>query len=311
MRRLLVTLLACIVAAPALAEGETPQAIDLPGDRLFPENISIGPDNIAYVSGMSGGVLRVSLATGEVEQWIAPGAYGSGALFGVLADARNGLLWTCTNDFSARGVTVADADAGSWLKAFDLATGEGRISLPLPGEQPVCNDMAVGEDGTLYVTDTANPRILRWKPGVEELEIWKEDAAFGAGLDGLAFGGDGNLYVNNVITGALYRVEMRAGNEPGDITVLTTSRPLSRPDGMRPIGGMAFALAEGGGSISRLDVSGDTVEVTTLAEGIDQPTGVDVTEGTVWYVQGLLSALFNPNAPRPPLPFRLVPVANR
>lgn len=304
MRFITAILIACC-PVPALAA----DAIELPGDRLFPENVSVGPGDIAYVSGMSGAVLRVSLDTGEVEEWIAPAAFGAGALFGVLADPRNGFVWTCTNDFSERGHSVPGADPGTWLKAFDLESGEGRLSLPFPGERSTCNDMAVGEDGTLYVTDTANPRILRWSPGADELEIWIEDPALEAGLDGIAFGGDGNLYVNNVRSDALFRIAMETDGAPGGITRLATSRPLDSPDGMRPMGGLRFALAEGGGSISMLEIEGDTAQVTTLAEGIAQPTGVDVSrDGFVWYVQGQLSALFNPDRPQPDLPFRLTPV---
>ncbi len=303
----LLPLSMAVVACAASAQ----KPIDLPGDRLHPESVSIAPDGTAYVSGMSGGVLRVNLATGAVTPWIAPGAFGSGALFGVLADTQNKLLWTCTNDFSARGVSVPGSDPGSVLKGFDLATGEGRVSLPLPDQGAVCNDMAVGKDGAVYVADTGHPRILRWTPGAKALEVWIEDPVFDAGLDGLAFGGDGHLYINNVRTGALYRVALAGDGRAGAVTKLATSRPLGSPDGMRPLGGMDFAVAESQGRIARLSVKGDMVEVTTLAEGIASPTAVDVRDGTIWYVQGQVGALFNASAPRPDLPFRLTPVPAR
>ena len=311
MRKYVGRISALVPLVLALAASDAPKPIDLPGDRLFPESVSIS-NGTAYVGSMSGGVLRVTLATGKVEAWIKPAAFGSGALFGVLADTRNKLLWTCTNDFRARGVTVAGADAGSWLKGFDLKTGEGKISLALSSAS-VCNDMAVGKDGIVYVADTGHPRVLRWNPGAKELDTWVEDAIFGAGgLDGLAFGGDGNLYINNVRAGTLFRVAVGADGKAGKITQLTTSRPLVSPDGMRPMGGLKFALAEGqAGRIAVLSVSGDSVEVTTLAEGIAQPTGVDVKGSTIWYVQGQLGALFNPAAAQPKLPFQLSPVAAR
>jgi sugar lactone lactonase YvrE len=171
--------------------------------------------------------------------------------------------------------------------------------------------MAVGKDGTVYIADTGHPRVLSWKPGATALDTWVEDASLGGGLDGLAFGGDGNLYINNVRSGQLFRIAMGNDGKAGKITQLTTSRPLGSPDGMRPMGGLDFAVAEGQGRVTKLSVKGDAVEVTTLAEGIASPTGVDVSGGNVWYVQGLLGALFNPNAPRPPLPFKLTPVSMR
>ena len=118
MSKRIVRLAGLLPLLLAVAAG-VPGAIDLPGDRLYPESVSIAPDGTAYVGSMSGGVLRVPLRTGKPEQWIKPGAFGSGALFGVLADTRNKLLWTCTNDFTARGVKVEGADAGSFLKGFD------------------------------------------------------------------------------------------------------------------------------------------------------------------------------------------------
>ncbi len=302
---------ASLIPLAFLIAADAPQAIDLPGDRLFPESVSIVPDGTAYIGSMTGGVVRVSLATGKAEPWIMPGAFGSGALFGVLADTRNKLLWTCTNDFSARGVTVPGADVGSFLKGFDLATGQGKVSLALPDQGAICNDMAVGKDGAVYIADTGHPRILRWKPGATALEIWIEDPVLGGGLDGLAFGGDGNLYINNVRTGALYRIMMVNDGKAGAVTKLATSRPLESPDGMRPMGGLDFAVAESKGRIAKLTVKGDSVEVTNLAEGIASPTGVDTHRGTIWYVQAQLGALFSSSAPRPALPFRLTPVQTR
>jgi sugar lactone lactonase YvrE len=311
--RTLTTSLTVMASVSLIAAHPAPGPITLPGDRLHPESVSITPDGTAYVGSMYGGVLRIMLGTGKVEPWIAPGAYGSGALFGVLADPRNGLLWTCTNDYPPATLSVAGADPGHWLKGFDLKTGKGRVSLKLPGEKPVCNDMAVGRDGSLYVTDTGQPRILRWRPGAMALEVWAENPVFGpepshGGLDGIALGADGALYLNNVRSGALYRVTIRPDGAPGAITSLTPSRPLAKPDGMRPISGLDFLVAEGDGKVSLLSIKGDKVEVTTLAEGINQPTGVDIWHGRAWYVQAQLSAIFRPTEAKAELPFRLTPI---
>lgn len=297
-----------------LAAG-SPRPIDLPGDRLFPESVSIAPDGTAYVGSMTGGVLRVAMKTGRAEAWIKPGAYGAGSLFGVLADQRNRMLWVCTNDFSARGIVVPGADPGHWLKGFDLRTGEGKVSLRLPGDKPICNDMAVARDGSLLVTESEASQVLRWRRGAKALEVWSDDPSFeaarGGGLDGIALGGDGNLYLNNVYSGELYRVVIGPDGKAGKATKLVLSRPLASPDGMRPIGGMDFALVEGEGRIARISITGDRAEITTLAEGVAAPTGVDVHGGSAWYVQGHLSSLFDParrlSSPGPR--FRLTPVS--
>jgi hypothetical protein len=70
-------------------------------------------------------------------------------------------------------------------------------------DHPTCNDIAIGRDGSAYVTDSAAPQILRLPPGG------------GGGLDGIAFGADGNLY------GELFRIDMsdgKAGMGGADLT---------------------------------------------------------------------------------------------
>lgn len=305
-RRLLAlpAALALTAAAPA------PQPVPLPGEHLHPESVSILPDGTAYVGSMTGGVLKVSLKTGKAEQFIQPGAFGSGALFGVFADTRNHLLWTCSNSFPAPGTQVAGAAPGHWAKAFDLATGTGRISLALPGDKPTCNDFAAGKDGSVFIADTGQPHVLRWKPGSAALEIWADDPLFGAGLDGIALGGDGNLYLDNVRDGSLFRVIVKPDGSAGAVAKLTPSQPLANPDGLRHLAGMSFLVAEGAGRVARLTVTGDQVEVANLFENRGNPTGVDSFAGQAWYVEAYLGALFSPGkAPPPPLPFKLTPVA--
>ena len=153
-------------------------------------------------------------------------------------DNRAYLLWVCSNDISSSGIPGPSSVTGSFVKGFDLAPGEGKVSAALPGNATLCNDMAVGADGSLFVTNSLAPQILRLRPGSSQLEVWLEDPALeqppkGApGLDGIAFGGDGNLYVNNFASGAFFRVEVKDG-APGKITKLIPSRPLKNPDGLR------------------------------------------------------------------------------
>lgn len=288
--------------------------IALPGERLFPENVSITPDGTAFVGSAYGGVLRVSLRTGRVDTWLEPAAHGTGSIYGVLADVRHRMLWVCSNDLSARNVVVVGADPGSALKGFDLRTGRQRVSLALPGPAPICNDIAVADDGSVYVTDTGASQVLRWQPGADALEVWTSDAVLqapaGGGLDGIAFGRDGQLYLNNVRSGELFRVTTAADGSAATISKLTLSRPLVRPDGMRMISSTELVLAEGDGRIDQLTIDGDHVHVRTLAEGISEPTGVDVYSGTIWYVQGQLSYLLQPEAAQgsPALPFQLTPL---
>ena len=293
--------------------------IALPGERAYPESIAAAPDGTLYLSSLAlGGVWRIKPQSTAVEQWIKPGEFSSRSTLGVLVDNRAYLLWVCSNDISSSGIPGPSSVTGSFVKGFDLASGEGKVSAALPGNATLCNDMAVGADGSLFVTNSLAPQILRLRPGSSQLEVWLEDPALeqppkGApGLDGIAFGGDGNLYVNNFASGAFFRVEVKDG-APGKITKLIPSRPLKNPDGLRWTEGETFVMAEGGGSIARVIVDGDRLGVETIKDGIAGPTSVAVAGKTLWTSEGQLPHLFQANTTGPPrLPFRIigVPVPN-
>jgi sugar lactone lactonase YvrE len=291
-----------------------PSSIDLPSDRAYPESITSTSDGTLYVSSFAeGGVLRARTGQTRAEPWIAPGAYGTRSTFGVLADERTRTLWVCSNDASAFNAPGPSEVTGSFLKGFDLATGEGKVSAALPGAPALCNDMAVGPDGSVYVTNSFAPEILRLRPGGTTLDVWLTDPLFtpprdGAGLDGIAFGDDGNIYVNIFASGMLLRVEVQDGT-PGKVTRLATSRPIALPDALRPLDDNRFLMIEGAGSLDRVTIAGDTATVETIAEGYVHPTGVTRAGMSTWVADGQLSRLIHPSAGEGPrLPFRVYAV---
>src|SRR5580700_10360120 len=220
-----VSIAGCLVGSSALA---VPTSIGLPGDRVFPENITSTKDGTLYVGSLgSGGIIRIKPGAAKAEIWIKPGAFGSRSIFGVLADERSNTLWACSNDLSALGIVIASTEAGSALKGFDLKTGQGKVSAKLPGDHTFCNDIAIGADGSAFVTNSAAPQILRLSPGSNQLEVWANDPLLappvgGAGLDGIAFGTSGTLYVDTYTPGELFRVEL-VGGKAGKVTKLKPS----------------------------------------------------------------------------------------
>ena len=300
----------CMASAAIAAE---PVSVAVPGDSVYPESIAAGADGTLYVSGLSsGGVYRIKPGASAAEEWIKPGAFDTRSTFGVLVDEKAGLLLVCSNDASGIGVPGPSSVKGSFLKGFDLTTGEGKLSVALPKDGSICNDFAIAADGSIFLTNTSSPQILRLKPGSKELDVWLESADFnqpkeGAGLDGIAFGTDGNLYVNTYTNGELYRVDVKDG-APGKITKLKTSRPLKFADGLRPVGEQTFIMAEGAGSIDRLTVKGDEVNVETIKDGLAGPTSVARVGDMYWVSEGQLSHLFDAKSGPPKLPFRIVGV---
>ena len=133
----------------------------------------------------------------------------------------------------------------------------------------------------------------------------------GAGLDGIAIGGDGNIYVNTFTKGEFFRVEVPEGR-PGKVMRLATSRTLTLPDGLRPLSGETFLMAEGGGTLDRVSVDDDKVTIETIRDGLAEPTAVTKVGETAWVAEGQLSHLFDPATNGPPrLPFRITGVPIR
>jgi streptogramin lyase len=310
-----VSIAGLLIGSSALA---LPASIGLPGDRVFPENITSTKDGTLYVGSLgSGGIIRIKRGAAKADVWIKPGAFGSRSIFGVLADERSNTLWLCSNDISALGVVIASTETGSSLKGFDLKTGQGKVSAKLPGDHTFCNDIAIGADGSAFVTNSAAPQILRLPPGSNQLEVWADDPllappAGGAGLDGIVFGSSGSLYVDTYTTGELFRVDVADG-KPGKVTKLELSRPLTLSDAIRPLGGNEFLIIEGAGRLDRMHIQGDSAVIETLKEGYAVPTGVAVVGQTAWVSEGQLSYLFDPakKGETPNLPFHIYSVPLR
>jgi sugar lactone lactonase YvrE len=307
----LAIVLTSMAITPAL--GDEVKPVEVPGEQAFTESISAGPDGTLYLSSLaSGGIARIKPGASIAESWIAPGAFDTRSTLGVFADGKSNTLWVCSNDMSGLGVAGPGSVAGSHLKAFDLTSGAGKASYPFPGKANLCNDMIVADDGSVLVTNSLTPQILKLAPGAKALEVFVEDKQFqppkGAGLDGIAFGSDGNIYVNTFNGGEFFRVEVKEG-KAGAVTKLATSRKLNLPDGLRHLTGQTFLMAEGSGTLDRVKIDGDKATIETVKDGFKEPTSVAKVGGTAWVAEGQLSHLFDAKENGPPkLPFQVVPV---
>jgi hypothetical protein len=281
-------------------------------DKSFPESVTSTKDGTLYAGSFNkGGVVKVAPG-GKAEQFVKPGAAGTRSVLGVLADEKSGTLYVCSNDTSAFGVPGPSETKGAWLKTFDLKSGEPKGSFALKDAKSFCNDIAVGSDGTAYVSDSFAPYVYSLKPGGTALEVWATDPMLaptkdGVGLDGIAVGGDGNLYVTTFIPGGLYKIAMKDG-KAGAVSVVKTSRPLDHADAMRAFGN-SLLLIEGAGRLDKITVKGDEATVETIKEGLAEPVSVTQVGDTGWVAEGKLSYLIGENKEKDPGPFAIQPVA--
>jgi len=294
-------------------------SIPIPGTKAFPESITSMSDGTLYVGRLGdGGIVRIKPRTHENTIFVQPGALGSRSILGVFADEASNTLWACSNNLSAFGAPATGSDTESALKAFDLRTGIGKRSVSLPGAHAFCNDIAMDAKGSVFVTDSANPTILKLSPGATSFEVFAQDSAFSppqrdsAGLDGIAFGSDGNLYVTTYAAGGLFRVEVKAGRA-GRITALSGDHQLRLPDALRRLGENSFLLVEGSGTLDRVVIKDNGFSVTPIRGNFSTPTSVAVIGATAWVTEGNTTYFFDASKKNlaPPLPFRIYAVSLR
>ncbi len=117
-----------------------PTEVTVHGVKPFPESITSTSDGSLIMGSVTESqVFRAAKGAATAEPWIKPGTNGLQRILGVFADEKAGTLWVCSSK-AAQGPPTA-------LKAFDLKTGAPKGSYNFPGDNALCNDIAVGPDG--------------------------------------------------------------------------------------------------------------------------------------------------------------------
>jgi streptogramin lyase len=279
MIRVSILALACVLAVstPAMAA-----EVLIHDAKSSPESLTAAPNGDVLVgSASSSFVYRIKAGGTTADVFIDAASEGPGTTFlGQLADGPSNTLWTC------QLTPVPDTkpvQRHSMLRGFDLTTGKEKLRWALPGDNSTCNDMAVGPDKALYVTDTANSKIYRLMPGAAAADLYFENRVL-AGIDGITFL-NGVLYVNNVWFNKLYRIPVDANGKPGAPVDIWMDAPVKGPDGMRAADGKLYVAENGAGKIDVLTIDGDIAHVKVLKDGLVTPTAVEPAGGTLWIAE--------------------------
>jgi hypothetical protein len=264
-----------VSAAPALSA-----EILIHDAKSQPESLTVAANGDLFVgSASSPYVYRIKKGTTAVEQFIDASAEGPGTFFfGQLADNANNTLWTCQLT-PVPGVTPVQRHTA--LRGFDLTTGKEKLRWNLPGDNSTCNDIAIGPDKALYISDTGNAKIFRMAPGAKSAELYIEHRNL-TGIDGLTFL-NGTLYYNSVFFNTLWRVPVGADGKPGTPVQIWMDAPVKGIDGIRAGGGRLFQAENGSGKVHELTLmDGDRAHVTVLKEGLSTPTAVEPAGDVLW-----------------------------
>lgn len=283
-----------MIAIAGVAGGAAAQMTGdiLIGEGVFPESIASTPD---------GGFITGSVASPNIYRY-SPGDE-SAAVWATVAGTTLGVFAAGDTAYACQINPMTFGDGT--LLTFDLATGEQTGAYPFPNAG-LCNDIAVGPDGTVYATDTGafagrGGGVFALVDGELVSVFESEDIA---GADGLAFLGD-TLYVNDVNTGAIWAIELD-GTTAASMTQLTLSRELAGPDGMRAAadGSGLYVAENAAGRVSFVAPDG-TVE--TIGEGEwESATAIAEIDGTIYVIDTKFSMMGNPDAD--PGPFYAIAV---
>jgi len=247
---------------------------------LFPEGPVALPDGTWLVveGGERGCVTQIS-ADGKERRTVAVTGLPNG-----LAVDGSGVIW------------VAEPKVPSLLRV----TLDGKVEVFMTGCQgePFLypNDLCFGPDGALYLTDSGIT-AAEFEPGgkvrpdfetcsmdgrvyridVRARTIQKIDSGLRF-TNGIAFGPDNDLYVNETITGAVYRYRRKSGGFGpremfGNVWNESKYQTLRGPDGMAfGSDGKLYVAVYGQGDITVLGTDGKVVQRLRTRGGL--PTNV-------------------------------------
>lgn len=261
----------------------------------FPEGPAVLPDGswlVVEMSAQPGCVTQIS-PDGRDKRVIAKTDRPNG-----LAVDRSSYIW------------VAESAQSALLRT--TLGGETELIASACDGQPFLwpNDLCFGPDGAIYMTDSGI-RVCDYKngnaprPNFEQIpldgRVFRIDPTTGearkldGGLrftNGIAFGPDGKLYVNETRTGMVYRYVWRDGGEVGPRENFGQSNPdpvpgYQGPDGMAfSQDGRLFVAVFGRGRVNIMDTNGQVVEQiptrglkpTNVAFGLPGDKRIYVTE---------------------------------
>jgi hypothetical protein len=214
-----------------------------------------------------------------------------GAL-GMRVDPKRRALWVASEAIPSMDGYEKDQPRAAAVFEYDVDTGRLRKEQRPPagaGDPPGFDDLALAQDGTVFVNDGSNPRIWKIPPG-GGLEVFLASDAFG-GTQGMAVSADGRtLYVSD------YRSLLAVDIATRRVTPIRVPPDLALAgiDGLALSGRSLIAVQNGiiPHRVTRLDLASDGVKISRARilemnhPDFDEPTLGVVVDGAFYFSAG-------------------------
>jgi sugar lactone lactonase YvrE len=227
---------ACFTSSAQAQDSTTPgQLIQLPGDQVYPESVTIDQNDGTFFVGSvkEGTIFKGQVGRPDVAVFSPAGADGR--------QMANGL-------FYANGKLIVLGRQSGQIFVYDAKNAQlvTKLHNGLNGtEQTFLNDVVFARDGSAYVTDSVNPVLYRVTPGAQgkdyqlgeflkfdgtPISYTKAQGAPGINLNGIVVTPDGRyLIVAKRNENALYRIDLQSREI---IKVDLGQDRLNTPDGL-------------------------------------------------------------------------------
>ena len=193
-----------------------PVAFRLADSKLIPEGIAADADGKRFFLGSAQRKIIVTDAKGGARDFSRP-EDKLDLVLGLSADAERAHLYAVsTNGY----IDEAKTERRNAVFRYDTKSGRLLDRFVAP-EAMQLNDLALGEDGTLYVTDSMSGSLFRKRADEDKLTRFGTVGTL-RGANGIALGTDGMLYV--AVSTGIVRIDRETGEPtrlPQPDTVVT------------------------------------------------------------------------------------------
>lgn len=148
---------------------------------LVPEGIARDPSTGELYLGSlkKHKVVRVD-RDGRVTDFVPSGAHGLLSALGLRVDPERRHLWVLTAGDDRAG----DRRDATGALVFDLGGGQlvRKVTLDVPGEKHLWNDLVIADDGTAWITDSEAGAVLKLAPRASAAEVVHDGLVYPNGI---------------------------------------------------------------------------------------------------------------------------------